>query len=458
MTSFISSFLVEPVIRQARRFSRPSSDPEPDNPLTNSPHDPVGEKDIDAHAVEDDGLEVSSSDSQASRQTAIQFPQAYHVIASPIASPVSETTSFPEPSNAAQTQHRSSEPPVERSSTAGRNVSHREGDRWFSWPNDFSNPLHALPRYFHPGTRSTTNSVTSVDSEMTPAEGVNVFSSDDESRGRSTSNNSRMGDGVLPADDGMGKLRRRILEIQRSDVPTTEKSRLVHRLMTENYTPSQKGFYNPNATRLRSPDSAYSQERSSSPVSLRSYGESRTAVASSPESCVHETRFAKPTPEDLAPTYHVRPVNSKGSSNEGLEQSRRKSSDSEEGEKHLGCPHYRRNVKLQCSECFAWYTCRFCHDAVEDHSLIRRDTRRMLCMLCGTAQAASGECAACGVRSAWYYCDVCKLWNDDPQKSIYHCDDCGICRVGQGLGKDFFHCKVWRAEESNRTKIVTTGD
>ena len=36
----------------------------------------------------------------------------------------------------------------------------------------------------------------------------------------------------------------------------------------------------------------------------------------------------------------------------------------------------------------------------------------------------------------------CKLWDDDPEKKIYHCDDCGICRIGAGLGKDFFHCKV----------------
>ena len=37
----------------------------------------------------------------------------------------------------------------------------------------------------------------------------------------------------------------------------------------------------------------------------------------------------------------------------------------------------------------------------------------------------------------------CKLWDDDPHKSIYHCNDCGICRIGKGLGKDFFHCKVF---------------
>jgi hypothetical protein len=36
----------------------------------------------------------------------------------------------------------------------------------------------------------------------------------------------------------------------------------------------------------------------------------------------------------------------------------------------------------------------------------------------------------------------CRLWDDSPTKSIYHCADCGVCRVGKGLGKDFFHCKV----------------
>ena len=38
---------------------------------------------------------------------------------------------------------------------------------------------------------------------------------------------------------------------------------------------------------------------------------------------------------------------------------------------------------------------------------------------------------------AQYYCDRCKLWDDD-STPIYHCYECGICRVGHGLGKDFF--------------------
>jgi hypothetical protein len=37
----------------------------------------------------------------------------------------------------------------------------------------------------------------------------------------------------------------------------------------------------------------------------------------------------------------------------------------------LGCKHYRRGAKLQCSTCNHWATCRYCHDDEEDHKLIR---------------------------------------------------------------------------------------
>ncbi|KAJ3474155.1 hypothetical protein NLG97_g9965 [Lecanicillium saksenae] len=111
----------------------------------------------------------------------------------------------------------------------------------------------------------------------------------------------------------------------------------------------------------------------------------------------------------------------------------------------LGCAHYERNVKLQCSTCNKWYTCRFCHDAEEDHNLIRNQTKHMLCMLCGTPQKASEACVNCGETTAQYYCNICKLWENRKSKPIYHCDDCGICRRGHGLGKDFFHCKTCRA-------------
>ena len=39
-----------------------------------------------------------------------------------------------------------------------------------------------------------------------------------------------------------------------------------------------------------------------------------------------------------------------------------------------------------------------------------------------------------------YFCKECRLYDDTSDKSIYHCDRCGLCRVGEGLGIDVFHC------------------
>jgi hypothetical protein len=71
----------------------------------------------------------------------------------------------------------------------------------------------------------------------------------------------------------------------------------------------------------------------------------------------------------------------------------------------------------------------------------RRETKNMFCMLCSEIQPAAQICRNCEEPVARYYCDTCKLWDDDPTKSIYHCDQCGICRQGKGLGEDFFHCE-----------------
>ncbi|KAF9357983.1 hypothetical protein BGX26_002716 [Mortierella sp. AD094] len=123
------------------------------------------------------------------------------------------------------------------------------------------------------------------------------------------------------------------------------------------------------------------------------------------------------TEEDLKTTYH----------------------DQENGV--LGCKHYKRGCKLKANCCGKWFNCRFCHDDVCDHSIVRNETKMMLCMHCKVIQSAAQNCCSCQAQMAHYFCDVCKLWDDDSQKPIYHCDDCGICRIGNGLNQDFFHCK-----------------
>ena len=70
-------------------------------------------------------------------------------------------------------------------------------------------------------------------------------------------------------------------------------------------------------------------------------------------------------------------------------------------------------------------------------------TKIMKCMHCDTEQPCSQTCIniECQKTIAKYYCEDCKLWDDDSRKNIYHCHDCGICRIGRGLGDDYFHCK-----------------
>ncbi|KAG7827300.1 hypothetical protein KL920_004554 [Ogataea angusta] len=111
-------------------------------------------------------------------------------------------------------------------------------------------------------------------------------------------------------------------------------------------------------------------------------------------------------------------------------------------ENMLGCAHYQRNCKVECPTCRRWYTCRFCHDQeVQSHQLQRSRIKHVLCMFCNTPQLAQHYCVNCSRKLSEYYCDTCKLFDNDQLKNIYHCDDCGICRLGLGINQDYFHCK-----------------
>lgn len=106
----------------------------------------------------------------------------------------------------------------------------------------------------------------------------------------------------------------------------------------------------------------------------------------------------------------------------------------------LGCQHYQRNCKVECSICHKWYTCRFCHDEVQTHHLKRENIKFILCMFCFEPQHPQQYCVHCNKELSKYYCDKCILYDNDPMKNIYHCDKCGICRLGMGLNQDYFHC------------------
>lgn len=238
----------------------------------------------------------------------------------------------------------------------------------------------------------------------------------------------------LPEDDGMQALRRRILAVQSRDIAPEDKARMMHSMLMESYKRSRKTAAPLRPVTPSSPPATAATIQDEAPATLGPLESLKFWHASYSHSTPPpQSRTFTLTEDDIRPTYVPDKTNVPGG--DGIARD-------EEGRQLLGCEHYRRNVKLQCFTCERWYTCRLCHNDAEEHTLPRRNTKNMLCMLCGHAQRVGDVCTKCGESAARYYCNICKLWNDDPDKSIYHCNDCGICRVGEGLGKDFFHCKV----------------
>lgn len=214
--------------------------------------------------------------------------------------------------------------------------------------------------------------------------------------------------GALPENDGMRDLREKMHQIRTLALSAEETAMRMHALMTQDYQNRNK------------------RDVSTVPISKNSQ----------PREKITATTDFHLTNADKEPSYHP---------DTGVQDELDELLEQEPAEPILGCKHYKRNVKVQCYDCQMWFPCRHCHDASLDlpwhHQLNRRKTQHMLCMLCKTPQPASDECISCGVEAAYYYCSKCKLWDNDSTKRIYHCDDCGICRRGEGLGKDFVHCK-----------------
>ena len=438
MSQYISSFLIDPVVRQARRFSRPST--ESPHPTNLPPSQSCNGEPSFPHITSSAGAATTTQEEPLHVPIATDLNHSTTITGHPeVTSPTSvEESEYawprdeqPNPNAFRSVDTDDLEPPVNPIAytlTAAENVS--------------SLSLHGVPDRLRSTTSSfSTSSRSLVDANMSPADGPDQSSrtNTSDTRGRGDSAGSGVGDTILPEDDGMGPMRKLIIAIQRTESSNEEKARLVHGLLTEKHNISQQNLHRPHFPRAPSPGSRPSSDQAWTSPSLKSTESLKQTLSppTSSSSTGDGPNSFQLTPEDLKPTYYEKGLcSSKDGDLEGI------SMEIEEVTNALGCEHYKRNIKLQCSACNRWYTCRFCHDAVEDHMLNRRETKNMLCMLCGCAQPASEECALCSERGARYYCDICKLWDDDPEKSIYHCNDCGICRVGKGLGKDFFHCKV----------------
>ena len=389
MSQYISSYLIEPVVRQARRFSRPEA--------SESSAQEAGLR--SSLRLEAADLPDSLPENESSQQGYQQSPRVQHP-------PLYTNSSIGELSEAYSSSpdndgihEQDSEFLRRASSILGSRTPRRRStsEQYVSANASFPNSINRMgSRYMEESGQSTRSSLTQT----------------------SLSPRNSIVDSELPEDDGMGPLRRKILDIQQLSAPNTEKSRLMHGLMMESYASNSQV----NNLRAQSPSSLQSHDRPFTPLSNHS---TDLMLIDSPNTAVSTEEDIYVTNEERKPTYYSTQMQIKV-----------------EDDRPFGCSHYKRNVKLQCSTCLRWYTCRFCHDQNEDHCLNRRATKNMLCMACGFAQPASQDCSNCGQLAAWYFCKICKLWDDDATKSIYHCNDCGLCRRGEGLGKDFFHCKV----------------
>ncbi|KAF7682754.1 RING finger and CHY zinc finger domain-containing protein 1 [Astathelohania contejeani] len=102
------------------------------------------------------------------------------------------------------------------------------------------------------------------------------------------------------------------------------------------------------------------------------------------------------------------------------------------------CVHYDRDCLILAECCSKLFPCRHCHDASENHEINRFEVKQVLCLECGLLQNINRVCARCRAILASYFCASCKfLVTTD--KEIFHCSQCGICRVGNQSG--YFHCQ-----------------
>jgi RING finger/CHY zinc finger protein 1 len=114
-----------------------------------------------------------------------------------------------------------------------------------------------------------------------------------------------------------------------------------------------------------------------------------------------------------------------------------------EQEPMMGCSHYKRKCQIEAPCCKDFYWCRFCHNEAPKRCKVdemdRHAVKRIKCMLCQHEQIPKQTCEQCNEQLAKYFCGVCNLFVDSATDvKIYHCNECGICRVGKR--EDYEHC------------------
>ncbi|KAL8366150.1 hypothetical protein RB595_004766 [Gaeumannomyces hyphopodioides] len=462
--NLVPSFIVEPVLRQARRFSRGSfaspaaAAPSADSTAGASSSPLAQQEDRDQQDSSGSG---SGGDGAAGRRQLLEGHPEDAAVDSGLGlrsgpHPSSSSLNRPLPDRLAP--HRtlpsapvqgSGESPVEEAPSSQHPPTE---------PTDLAGPIRSSDTV----APATEAAAASLGMAAAQRDAIETQDGDPAPLARGSANDGTISatpqeylrPEALPEDDGMGPLRRRILEIHSRPIPAAEKAQLLHIMFTEGYERSRLESQDQKKKKRASSHSShsansegggggvlYEQAAAQGPLESLKFWQLSLGESSTPPRFLLTEDDLKPTYAPVKRRYRGRYGAGSGVFSLSEEFIGGSGGPQQQEPQHMGCEHYRRNVKLQCNTCQKWYTCRLCHDEAEDHSLPRKETKNMLCMPCGYAQKAGDECVRCGRLAARYYCGTCKLWNDDPDASTYHCDGCGICRVGAGLGKDFFHCK-----------------
>ncbi|CAG8958323.1 hypothetical protein HYFRA_00000679 [Hymenoscyphus fraxineus] len=406
MTSLVSEFIINPVLRTARRFSRNGVDdiipPAAANKrvLGDRRHETV---------VKDIGEEVEG---QVECKTERRITEG-SISGGPFTSSPIESEDGLEDELEVLGIGRRPDSPVNNGHSLPLGLGYFRPSTNDVDDDVSSNPSFGVPRGLRTNSGGTSTSQSIVDARMSPAEGPSRRSTMDATHHRNSS---------LPEDDGMGPLRQQIIVIQAMDAPADEKARLMHMLLTRSYAKAQRSQIKDKQPATL-PGRMISQERPTTPETLTSFIWQMNGAVDVPNPTEQHTFHLSPS--DLARTYA--PADPPELDEDGY------ACVMEESVPVLGCKHYKRNVKLQCSACEKWYTCRLCHDEAEDHVLNRKATKNMLCMLCGCAQRAGEFCVDCGDRTAWYYCGTCGVCMSMSVEHSHKCIervsdcDCPIC-------------------------------
>ncbi|KAM0135067.1 hypothetical protein ACHAP3_005157 [Botrytis cinerea] len=397
MTSLVSEFLINPVLRQARRFSRSEPVHAHDSNDTTNPHLVPGSSnnETDEAVIED----------APAREPTMNLPGTRELVG------VGGITESPPNQNS--THEGSSLGDIE---SLRHDANHDEaGALATSHSQSHISPLeNDMSGNSSSGVASLTQgNITEGSSSSTAPNTISFPMTSIEGSSQDSSQNSTpapmgldTGSTALPADDGMGPLRQRIKYIQAMEIPTERKALMMHQLLTQGYTEAHEIFNAKNLVPTTAADKMISQERPATPNSLSSFIWQMNGTLD-PASATEIHTFHL-SPDDLMKTYAPLDPPEVDDGNEETENT-------EDSTPKLGCKHYKRNT---CGVCMSM-------SLMDDHKCIER-VSDCDCPICGDYMFTSPKPVVfmiCGhsIHSACYI---------EHMQTSYKCPICSKSVVG----------------------------